>query len=116
MESNKEKKSVKEMATDLFEKGKNWTVDRVHDIKEHKDEIVPVAITAIEGLAVLAGIGYSVHKANEASRTVYSEEIGETVVLNKKLSNRDKLEIDHLMAHDGMTKIEACDKIGRIKK
>lgn len=52
---------------------------------------------------------------SKASKQMYSDEIGETVTLKKKLTNDDKIAIDHLMSAEGMSKIEAAKTLGLTK-
>lgn len=103
------KTNVKDWFKEKFEQGKELGGKLVEKAKEHSDVVVVAAeIAAIVGLAAVS--------SNKASKTMYSEELGETVQLNKKLSNQDKVLMDHLMTEEGLTKIQAADKIGRIKK
>lgn len=103
------KTTVKEWFKDKFEKGKEFGGKLIDKVKEHEE----VAVVAAEVVAIL---GLTAIASNNASKTMYSEELGETVQLKKKLSNEDKVLMDHLMAEEGLTKIQAADKIGRIKK
>lgn len=75
---------------------------------EHPDETLTGAgILALTVLAVASG--------KKVDKTVYSADIGETVQVKKKLSNDDKVAIDHLMKEEGLTKIQAMDTLGLIK-
>lgn len=104
-----EKKTMKEWFQEKFEQGKELGGKLVSKAKEHSDVVVLVAeVAAVVGLAAAS--------SNKAAKTMYSEDLGETVTLNKKLSNQDKVLMDHLMAEEGLTKIQAAEKIGRIKK
>lgn len=115
MEENKEKKSFKEWATGLFEKGKDKVVDGVHYVKDHGDEIIPAAITTVEALAVVAGIGYSCKKASEANRSVYDKVTGQYVVTKKKLTNEDKVQMAQDMREKDLTRTEALAYRGKLK-
>ena len=109
MEEMKEKKSMKDWFQEKFEQGKELGGKLITKAKEHSDVAVVVAeIAAVVGLAAIS--------SSKAGKTMYSEELGETVKLNKKLSNQDKILMDHLMAEEGLSKIQAAEKIGRIKK
>lgn len=102
------KTTVKEWFKDKFEKGKELGGKLVDRAKEHKDAVVLVAeVAAVLGLAAAT--------SSKANKTMYSEELGESVQLKKKLTNQDKVLMDHLMAEEGLTKIQAAEKIGKLK-
>lgn len=115
MNENKEKKSFKEWATGLFETGKEKIGNGVQYVKEHGDEIIPTAITVAEGLAVVAGIGYSCKKASEANRSVYDKVTGQYVVTKKKLTNDDKVQMAQDMREKDLTRTEALAYRGKLK-
>lgn len=106
----------------VIEKGKkfgskvfNKCKDIVNYCKENPGEAAEKAATAVGvaltgAMVIAAGV-----KANNASKTVYSKEIGEDVLLKKKLSNADKVELDYRMSN-GQTKIEALNAMNKIKK
>jgi hypothetical protein len=103
------KTTAKEWLKEKFEQGKELGGKLIEKAKENSDVVVVAAeIAAVVGLAAVS--------SNKASKTMYSEELGESVKLNKKLSNQDKIIMDHLMAEEGLSKIQAAEKIGRIKK
>ena len=77
-------------------------------IVEHPEEALAGA-----GVAVLTVL--TIASGNKASKTVYSDDIGETVQLKKKLTNDNKVAIDHLMKEEGLTKIQAMEKLGLLK-
>lgn len=104
-----EKKTMKEWFKEKFEQGKELGGKLYEKAKEHSDVVVLAAEVAAAVTVVAAS-------SSKASKTMYSDDLGETVQLNKKLSNQDKVLMDHLMAEEGLTKIQAAEKIGRIKK
>ena len=101
----------KKFGSKVFNKGK----DIFNYCKENPGEAAEKAVTAIGvaftgAMVIAAGV-----KASNASKTVYSKEIGEDVLLKKKLSNADKVELDYRMSN-GQTKIEALNAMNKIKK
>lgn len=81
-----------------------WVID-------HPDEAVAI------GSAVLGAVlvGKTVSNINRVERTVYDKTTGESVELKKKLTNADVVELDQRMS-DGETKIEALDRMHKIKR
>ena len=77
-------------------------------IVEHPDE-------ALAGAGVVALTVLTIASGKKAEKTVYSADIGETVQLKKKLTNDNKVAIDHLMKEEDLTKIQAMEKLGLIK-
>ena len=77
-------------------------------VAEHPDE-------ALAGAGVIALTVLTIASGKKAEKTAYSEDIGETVQLKKKLTNDNKVAIDHLMKEEGLTKIQAMDKLGLVK-
>jgi len=73
----------------------------------------PEGALAAGGMIALTVL--SVVSGSKASKQMYSDEIGETVTLKKKLTNDDKIAIDHLMSAEGMSKIEAAKTLGLTK-
>jgi len=110
-----------EQKTSWIEKGKNvggkvltWSKDKINYIKENPTEAISKVGAAF---AVGVGILYTAKVAknvNDLEKTVYSDDIGEGVVLKKKLNNDNKVELDYRMK-TGQTKIEALKDMDLIK-
>lgn len=80
--------------------------DVAQDIKDDPQAALEKAGPVL-GVGVVAALALkTVHDINKIERTVYSEEIGETVELKRKLTNEDKVDIDYRMSN-GQTKIQA---------
>lgn len=77
-------------------------------IAEHPDE-------ALAGAGVVALTVLTIASGKKVDKTVYSEDIGETVQVKKKLTNDNKIAIDHLMKEEDLTKIQAMEKLGLLK-
>ena len=110
-----EKKSVMDKVKGFGRKVSDKAKSVIDDVKENPgqaaEKAFEVATTAVTVGLIVAGIS----DAKKRSRTVYSGDIGETVLLKKKLTNKDKIEIDYRMKN-GETKIEAMDNLDLIKK
>lgn len=105
----------------ILEKTKNFSkslIGRagnvVKQIRENPEEAIENAGKIGTVLAIGGSIVYSLKKADKINRTVYSDEIGECVELNRKLNNEDMVEIDYRMS-TGQTKIKALDDMNLVK-
>lgn len=101
-------KGLGSAATEKFKDVANY-------VKEHPDEAAEKAAKGLAAGAVGLLTLVTISSVKEAERTTYSEDIGETVRLKKKLTNKDKVELDYRMK-TGQTKIEALDDMSLIKK
>lgn len=113
-EEENEKKSVFEKGKDLGKSLFGKVKDGIEYVKENPEEAAEKAfgVAAIGGTVVLVLLGLS--SARKLDRTVYSEDIGECVELKKKLTNKDKTELDYRMK-TGQTKIEALNDMNLVK-
>ena len=113
-ESMETKKSWKENLKGFGSKVKDFAKDKIEYAKENPEEVVQgvVAGATAVGTALLVVAG--IKDAKKISRTVYSEDIGECVELNKKLDNDAKKELDYRMS-TGQTKIKALTDMGYMK-
>ena len=107
--------SVKGKILGVVKGAKDKISDGIDWVKENPDEAAmgayAVASTSIAALFVWLGIKAN----NEAKKTVYSDEIGEFVKLNKELDGNDMVELDYRVK-TGQTKIEALNGMGYIKR
>ena len=110
-----------EQKTSWIEKGKNvggkvltWGKDKINKVKETPGEAI--GKLAVFGSCVVGGIIAlkTVKDIDNLEKTVYSDDIGEGVILKKKLNNDNKVELDYRMK-TGQTKIEALKDMGMIK-
>ena len=106
----------------LFDKTKNagkkaldWGKDKIKSITEDPVDSLEKAVTL--GMYVAAAyITWQIGKeAKNFGKMVYSKDIEENVVLNKKLTNSNKIELDYRMK-TGQTKIEALREMGLLEK
>ncbi len=109
-----EKKSLIDSAKDFGGKVVNWGKNTLTYIKENPVEALEKAGAVGAGVAGLVLLGKTVGDIDKLSKTVYSDEIGEGVILKKKLNNADKTELDYRMKN-GQTKIEALQSMNLIK-
>ena len=114
VEETVQKKSIVEKGKDVGSKVLTWSKDKIDYVKENPTE----AFSKI-GAAFAVGVGilYTAKAAKDlkdVERTVYSDDIGEGVVLKKKLNNDAKVELDYRMK-TGQTKIEALKDMDLIK-
>ena len=110
-----DKKSLIEGIKGIGKKGLDFVKDKAAYCKEHPDEAFNAAVTTagVVGAVLLTAAG--VKEKHKIERSVYSEEIGESVELKKKLNNNDLVELDHRMKYDNQTKIEALRSMGKVK-
>lgn len=103
-----DKKTFMDGVRSLGKKAFNGLKKVGKDITEHPNEALAGA-----GLAVLTVL--TIASGKKVDKTVYSEDIGETVQVKKKLTNDNKIAIDHLMKEEDLTKIQAMEKLGLLK-
>lgn len=114
-EEELENEEPKQTWIDKIKAAGGKAVSKVKDtgkwVINHPDEAVAI------GGAVLGAVlvGKTVSSINKVERTVYDDHTGECVELKKKLTNADKVELDQRMS-DGETKIEALDRMHKIKR
>lgn len=110
-----------EQKTSWIEKGKNvggkvltWGKDKINKVKENPGEAI--CKLTVFGSCVVGGIIAlkTVKDIDNLEKTVYSDDIGEGVILKKKLNNDNKVELDYRMK-TGQTKIEALKDMDLIK-
>lgn len=110
-----------EQKTSWIEKGKNvggkvltWGKDKINKVKENPGEAI--GKLAVFGSCAIGGIIAlkTVKDIDNLEKTVYSDDIGEGVILKKKLNNDNKVELDYRMK-TGQTKIEALKDMDLIK-
>lgn len=108
------KKSIIDKAKDFGSGAINKVKETGEWIKEHPSE----AVDAAAGIATVAGVGLlailGIQGTKKAERMDYSDEIGESVELKRKLKNKDKVELDYRVK-TGQTKIEALNDMNLIK-
>lgn len=103
-----DKKTFMDGVRSLGKKAFNGLKKVGEDIVEHPNEALAGA-----GLAVLTVL--TIASGKKVDKTVYSEDIGETVQVKRKMTNDDKIAIDHLMKEEDLTKIQAMVKLGLVK-
>ena len=105
----------------IFEKGKE-TANKVGSFgkkiidyaKENPvDTLVKVGMVLTATVTIVTAIS-NLDKKSKEGKTVFSEDINESVLLKKKLNNSDKIELDYRVK-TGQTKIEALNEMGFIK-
>lgn len=108
------KKSVIDKIKDFGSGAVNKAKETGRWMKDHPDE----AIERVTGIATVAGLGIltiaGIKSAKKLDRMDYSDEIGESVELKRKLKNKDKVELDYRVK-TGQTKIEALSDMDLIK-
>ena len=108
------KKSIIDKAKDFGSSAINKVKETGEWIKEHPSE----AAEAAGGIATVAGVGLlailGIQGAKKAERMDFSDEIGESIELKRKLKNKDKVELDYRVK-TGQTKIEALNDMNLIK-
>lgn len=108
------KKSIIDKAKDFGSGAINKVKETGKWIKENPSEAAETAA----GIATVAGFGLltilGIQGAKKAERTDYSDEIGESFELKRKLKNKDKVELDYRVK-TGQTKIEALNDMNLIK-
>lgn len=113
-EKVEKKPTVLDKAKGLVKQGLDKAKDGVEYAKNNPDKVVEKGLGAAAvigtGLLVIAGIKAD----NKLQRTVYSDDIDECVELKKKLTNKDKTELDYRVKN-GQTKIEALQSMGLVK-
>ena len=109
------KESVMDKIKGFGKKGLNKAKEGFEWAKNNPENVVDIAIGAVSTAVIVGATVVGISDAKEARRSVYSKDIGESVVLKKKLSNKDKIELDYRMKN-GETKIEALDNLDLIKK
>ena len=109
-----EKKSIIDKAKDFGSAAINKVKETGEWIKEHPSEAADTAagIATVAGVGLLAILG--IQGTKKAERMDYSDEIGESVELKRKLKNKDKVELDYRVK-TGQTKIEALNDMDLIK-
>lgn len=88
--------------------------DVIDDVRRNPEEAAMKAGVVLTAAGAIALTALGINKATEPSRTVYSPEIDENVVLKKKLKNKHKVELDARMK-EGETKVEALNNMKLIK-
>ncbi len=108
------KKSIIDKAKDFGSSVINKVKETGKWIKENPSE----AAEAAGGIATVAGVGLlailGIQGTKKAERMDYSDEIGESIELKRKLKNKDKVELDYRVK-TGQTKIEALNDMNLIK-
>lgn len=105
----------------IFEKGKD-AANKVGSIgkriidyaKENPvDTLVKVGTVLTAAVTIMTAVS-NIDKKSKESKTVFSDDIKESLLLKRKLSNSDKVELDYRVK-TGQTKIEALNEMGFIK-
>ena len=109
-----QKKSLIEKSKDAGSKVFNWGKDKIKYVKENPVEVIGKVTTVATVAAGVLFTAKTVRDIDRLDKTVYSDEIGEGVVLKKKLNNDNKVELDYRMK-TGQTKIEALKDMGMIR-
>lgn len=108
------KKSIIDKAKDFGSGAINKVKETGKWIKENPSEAAETAA----GIATVAGFGLltilGIQGAKKAERMDYSDEIGESFELKRKLKNKDIVELDY-RKKTGQTKIEALNDMNLIK-
>lgn len=104
------KEKGKKVGDKILSYGKN-TIDYIKS--DPVDAIVKVGTALTAVVAIMTAVG-TISKISNASKTVHSKEIGEDILLKKKLNNNDKVELDYRVK-TGQTKIEALNNMGYIR-
>lgn len=117
-----EEPETEETKTSVFGKIKNFVgsipekASKVSRwIGNNPDEAAAIGTGVLSAIG-LGALGIAAHSGKKKQeRTVYSDEIKDTIELKKKLKNKDKVELDYRVK-TGQSKIEALDDMGFIKK
>lgn len=113
-EEELEMKEKSKNILDTIKSGLGTVASKVKDagtwVVNHPEE-AGAAAAAVFGVGLLAKTASDIGKLN---RTVYDEHTGESVELKKKLSNKDKIELDERMS-EGESKIKALNRMNKIK-
>lgn len=109
------KKGIVERVKSFGKKAVDSCKDKIEYAKENPVEAAEICMYTIGGLGMAALTIAGLQADSKSKRSVYSKDIGENVELKKKLSNDDKVALDHIMAEEGLTKIQALQKLGKIK-
>lgn len=96
-------------------KALDWSKDKIDSIKG--DPVNSLEKTVKIGLCIAeVYLAYHMTKyCRNLGKMVYSKDIEENVILNKKLTNSNKIELDYRMK-TGQTKIEALREMGLLEK
>lgn len=113
-EAVEKKETVIDKAKNLGKQAIDKVKDGVEYVKNNPDKVAENGVKIATGLGAFALIALGISTDKKLSRTVYSEEIGECVELKKKLTNKDKEELDYRMK-TGQTKIQALQDMNMIK-
>lgn len=113
-EAVEKKETVIDKAKNLGKQAIDKVKDGVEYVKNNPDKVAENGAKIATGLGAFALIALGISTDKKLSRTVYSEEIGECVELKKKLTNKDKEELDYRMK-TGQTKIQALQDMNMIK-
>ena len=105
----------------IFEKGKH-AGSKVLDCgkrvieyaKENPVDTLVKVGTVLTAVVTIVTAVNNLDKKSKENKTVFSDDINENVLLKKKLSNSDKVELDYRVK-TGQTKIEALNEMGFIK-
>lgn len=111
----KVKKSIIDKAKELGNKGVDKAKSAGKWIKENPYKALEAGYWIVGGTCIAALTAAGLMSANEANKTVYSKDIGESVKLKHKLDNQEKAELDYRMKHEDKTKIEALREMGLLK-
>ena len=105
----------------IFEKGKD-AANKVGSVgkriidyaKENPvDTLVKVGTVLTAAVTIMTAVS-NIDKKSKEKKTIFSDDIGESLLLKKKLSNSDKVELDYRVK-TGQTKVEALNEMGFIK-
>ena len=113
-EAVEKKETVIDKAKNLGKQAIDKVKDGVEYVKNNPYKVAENGAKIATGLGAFALIALGISTDKKLSRTVYSEEIGECVELKKKLTNKDKEELDYRMK-TGQTKIQALQDMNMIK-
>lgn len=105
----------------IFEKGKNAASKvgsvgkRIIDYAKENpvDTLVKVGTVLTAAVTIMTAVS-NIDKKSKEKKTIFSDDIGESLLLKKKLSNSDKVELDYRVK-TGQTKVEALNEMGFIK-
>ena len=77
------------------------------------DTLVKVGTVLTAAVTIMTAVS-NIDKKSKEKKTIFSDDIGESLLLKKKLSNSDKVELDYRVK-TGQTKVEALNEMGFIK-
>lgn len=108
------KESVMDKIKSFGSKGLDKVKKGIEYAKNNPDELVEKTVGVVSTAVIIGCTVAGINDCKKIGRTVYSEDIGETVELKKKLTNDEKIELDYRMK-TGQTKIEALRSMDKIK-